>query len=89
MKQVDVLKERLELLKRYEPDSEEIVELENQIKLSKKAKSSRRKGASYESKVSKRIAEADDFVFLRLKDFLDILDDGKIIKKCLDKKTKM
>ena len=37
----------------------------------------------------KRIAEADDFVFLRLKDFLDILDDGKIIKKCLDKKTKM
>ena len=176
MKQVDVLKERLELLKRYEPDSEEIVELENQIKLSKKAKSSRGKGASYESKVrkllgerfpdldfsrvpssggfqkssantllrgdlvnlnedydfklhlelknqnrwqvntwfeqaesdciegklpivimhrtqknenGKRIAEADDFVFLRLKDFLDILDDGKIIKKCLDKKTKM
>lgn len=36
MKQVDVLKERLELLKRYEPDSEEIVELENRIKLSKK-----------------------------------------------------
>lgn len=33
----------------------------------------------------KRITKADDFVFLKLSDFLKIVDDKKIIKKSIDK----
>ena len=172
MKRLDLMLERLEMLKKYEPTSDEIPELEKKIKNSKRGRSSKRKGATYDSNIrkllgerfpeldfsrvpssggfqkssnnnllrgdivnlneefdfdlhlelknqnrvqihtwykqaesdcvdgkipivimhrpqenleGKRITKADDFVFLKLSDFLKIVDDKKIIKKSIDK----
>ena len=57
MRRVDLLKEKLEFLKQFSPDSIEIQYLEDKIKQSKKGRSSKNKGANFERKIVNKLNE--------------------------------
>lgn len=53
MRRIDFLKEKLDFLKKNDPRNYEIEELEKSIEKSKRGRSSKVKGASYERKIAK------------------------------------